>query len=179
MRASVGKDMMAAFKKIQAGDFGPAKNDNSKQPDHTVANLLVTMVHIGMGTTPNLELVLECPAALVPALHARLNTIPRMHDVGALTTTLNASSTVAGQTLKWICANIGVDIIPTTGDLKISLMPASVHQFIVTKHVPKLQKFFDKYMANESSHSMVLFHGTSMRALLSVLRTGLGPSSDT
>jgi hypothetical protein len=112
------------------------------------------------------------------ALKVRITAIPQLTSAKHLSDLLAKPSTPVGEVLTWICNKFGWDIIPAVGDLKIPLVPASVQQFVVARQVPKLQKSFDKRMADDNFKSMLLFHDTSIKATLSILHTGFRASSD-
>jgi hypothetical protein len=178
--------MLTAFKKIQAGGFGPSSNaadrlaakgakEDSNQPDHTVVNLLITMFHASERIWHKCQ---TPPAPSVAALKAGLNVIPAFLSSNQLRAA-SSTSTMSGNILRWICGEFGEKIIPAGGDLRISGMPKSYFQFIVIRQDPDLQKLFDMDVAAASSKSMLLFHGTGLTSLVSVLSEGFTPTQDT
>jgi hypothetical protein len=134
------------------------------------------MVFAGQGIADTTDL-LNGHTASAETLNARLSAIPRLYNAEQLRTSLGAPSTPEGEMLTWICSKFGESIVPVAGDLKISLM-STTHHFIVAKHVPILQESFDKHFKAENSKSMVLFHGTSIQALLSIIRNGFYAAGD-
>jgi hypothetical protein len=143
---------------------------DSKQPDHTVVNLLATMIFAGVNLVNNKQIP-ECPVKPVATIRERLNEIPQFKTARELTTALKALSTPA-RDVRYIWRRY----CTCYWELKISGMPAAVHQFIVAKNVPELQESFDAEMKRSKSQSRLLFHGTDMHFLLPILRQGFKPS---
>jgi hypothetical protein len=134
------------------------------------------MVFAGQTIAATTNLLDGHPAS-AQTLHARLSAIPQLHSTEDLKNALKPPSTPVGEMPTWICSKFGESIIPAAGDLRIALMPAA-HQFIIAKHVPTLQKSFDKHFKAQKSKPMVLFHGTSIQALLSIIRNGFYSADD-
>lgn len=77
--------------------------------------------------------------------------------------------------MEWICNTFDGELKEATGSLKISAMPDSVQQFVVPNPCPALEEAFQKRKALAGGRSTLLFHGTRLCNLLSILRTGLRP----
>lgn len=144
----------------------------SEQPDHRVTNLLVAMFHAAEKLLP------DCPFPTKGDLGAQLEAIEIFDNAKQLNTALNGSSSTTTEVLSWMCDRFGKDIIPADGTFKISAMPEEVHQFVVARQMTELQKAFDKHLEDESSQSMLLYHGMTLRALLPILCTGFIASED-
>ena len=138
------------------------------------SNLLATMIFDGVDSVDHKHMP-DCPLPVESAaiIRERLNEIPHFKTAGELTAALEAPAAPAQEMLRWICGKFGHDIVPATGSLKIPGVPASVHQFIVAKHVPESQAHFDVRMTRSNFQSSLFFHGTEMRFLLPILRQGL------
>lgn len=145
----------------------------SKQPDHTVVNLLITMIFAGLGYVNDTQMP-KCPIPVKPAATIRehLKLIQHFKSAGELTSALEAPVQPRHDIVRWICRTFGHDIVPATGSLKIPGVPASVRQFIVAKQVPELQESFDAQMKTNNFESSLAFHGTGMRSLFPILRQG-------
>jgi hypothetical protein len=75
-------------------------------------------------------------------------------------------------------ANFGEMFIPAVGDLKIPGMPESALQFILHKPPKKSLDKFEKHMSKTKDLSTLLFHGTALSSLQSILRKGFELSYD-
>ncbi|KAH6673606.1 hypothetical protein B0J14DRAFT_51820 [Halenospora varia] len=67
-------------------------------------------------------------------------------------------------------------LVPALGGLRVTSLPTSISQFVILQHPPELQARFDSSLRAAGGISTFLFHGTSKKALLSILNTGLQPS---
>ncbi|KAF7917889.1 uncharacterized protein EAE98_009917 [Botrytis deweyae] len=79
--------------------------------------------------------------------------------------------------VKHLSENYGGYLIPANGKLKISGFPASVHQFVVVQ-APKHSSGTSPKPNDEKTGPMVLFHGTSLSYLPSILLSGLEAKSE-
>jgi hypothetical protein len=120
----------------------------------------------------NLKLLPGCPAKTAGAARQHLDAFTKFKTTNDVTAVLKGASSPAKALVSWICSTLGQDLVRATGDLEISGFPDSVHQFIVVKPVPALQGPFDAHMKTDSPRSIVLFHGTPLANLRSILSTG-------
>jgi len=67
---------------------------------------------------------------------------------------------------------------PATGDMKIPGFDDSVHQFVVVRQNEKIHTAFEKLMKESSEMSRMVWHGTSLCHVRSILRSGFRCSPD-
>ena len=130
-----------------------------------------------MARSENLKLLLRCPAKTSAAVQRDLRSLPVLKTGESLDAVLDDLQTPSEVLLSWICSEFGNQFISAPVDLKIPGFPGSVHQFFVAEQTPALEAAFNAHLEADSSHSIVLFHGTNLMNLRSILRTGFIPSA--
>jgi hypothetical protein len=95
----------------------------------------------------------------------------------AVATAFSAPNTQATQLLSWLSSQ-GPVLAPAPADMKIPGFKVNVHQFIVVQQDETLQAAFDEQMNLSSGKSGMVWHGTPISNVRSILRDGFATSKD-
>lgn len=79
----------------------------------------------------------------------------------------------------WICNTYGSLISIPSQDFTVRGIAKKVGQFVLVEPNEVRHEYFLKKMQENSSESILLFHGTPISSLLSILENGFRPSIDT
>jgi Poly(ADP-ribose) polymerase catalytic domain len=144
------------------------------QEDIQVGELLLTAVQAA-ATSGNTALLPECPVGQAHLVTDLLGTVAQMAamEVSAsndLHAVLRRSGKRAVGLLRWIFGHYGGFLVSASGQMRIPSMPG-VHQFLLANAAPSLETAFAAQMGNLPSR--VVFHGTSLDRLYSILCQGL------
>jgi hypothetical protein len=144
------------------------------QEDLQVGELLLTAVQAA-ATTGKAALLPECSVGQAHNVTNLLGTVAQMAamEVTAsnnLHAVLRRSGKRAVGLLKWIFGHYGGFLVSASGQMRIPSMPG-VHQFLLANAAPSLEKAFAEQMGNLPTR--VVFHGTSIDRLYSILCQGL------
>ncbi|KAK3046686.1 hypothetical protein LTR09_011833 [Extremus antarcticus] len=148
--------------------------------DGRVVDLLLTSV-FATAVVGKLDLLPECPAKLKDPtkLSALLNSLSSTSTVAKAPNTgrkLKRTGPQAELLLSWLCVSYRGFLISATGRFKIPHM-AKIHRFLLVDASPEVEVRFAKHTAIQPRN--VLFHGTSMDRLYSILTQGLRVLSGT
>ena len=135
--------------------------------DIQVADLLLTATQAA-ATTGNMTLLPECPVRDAVTVTEQLNSIAKQAG-SSLNKVWRLNKGYVGL-LKWIFGRYGGFIVSASGTMRVPSMPG-VHQFLVANAAPGLEKAFAAQMG--SLPTRVVFHGTSLDRLYSILCHGL------
>jgi hypothetical protein len=144
------------------------------QPHPYVVNLLVTIIFTDISKTKNMSTLQGCPCASVDDLKTQLNALPTFKMENALREAFNSHP--SKNVLRWICEKYGKDFSVAAGKTKIPGLSAAIPQFIINRHPKKQVTSFQAHFARDSNQSMVLFHGTNIDSIRSILATGFNPT---
>jgi hypothetical protein len=177
-RLDVGE---AAFSKLglENGKVDQTHKTSKKQTqlDPAVVNLLLSFIYAETARTRSTVLLPGCPVLEADTVKSYLNQLMPFTNVKVLTAALKPPRSEPEELLSWICSTYGNDIVPASGNLFIASMPKTVHQFVLVKPTPVLQTRFDAALAKRST-SCVLYHGTPLKHLHSIMCNGFWPAAD-
>lgn len=139
-------------------------------PDHTVINLLIAAIHSNFSLSKNPNKILGCPRLKVKDVNKVLDNIKPFDTHEKLAAVLMSQLGDENKVLTRICDSFGDLLKPATGDLTLPEFPESVRQFFLTKLLPNAEQ--------QSGQWIVLFHGTRLHFLHSILQVGLKRSED-
>ncbi|KUJ08101.1 uncharacterized protein LY89DRAFT_765574 [Mollisia scopiformis] len=150
-------------------------------PHYSVVNLLLSTVYSDVandGTFSSVDLVL--PGCTFPRddLLKHINQLPLMTSAHHLRESLKVPRSPEFDLLGWLCTELGHIICPAEGNLKIAGLPESAHQFILEKPAQTKLDSFEKNFKQHYDNSILLFHGTCLKNLRSILRCGFQPARD-
>ncbi|KAF2268921.1 hypothetical protein CC78DRAFT_331302 [Lojkania enalia] len=153
--------------------------------DPFAVDMLLTGVYAA-AMSGRTELLPCCPIRTTQAVIAILNSLPFL---SVLQTCTNLSQTLsnahkdAEQLLTWACTQYRGLIASASGLCRIPGLAAGTHQFVLANANPELESNFaariSKELRNNSPPTRVLFHGTSLDRLPSILAQGLLVKSGT
>ncbi|PVH78312.1 hypothetical protein DL98DRAFT_254671 [Cadophora sp. DSE1049] len=154
----------------------------AKLPSPSVMNLLLTLVYAGMGSyaAQFSAACPDCPANSPFNLLKALDEIPTIKDRQHLKAPCPQSTAKQNRVISWLSSVFGSDIIEATSEsgLKIPGFPNSAPQFVLAKAASTHRDVFAKHLKKAKGKSMLLFHGTPLRHLQSILRNGFTPAGD-
>lgn len=121
----------------------------------------------------------DCPVRQSKILDS-MNKIPALKDTEHVVALCTGPKTDETKLFAWICSTFGSTITEATKDngLRIPNFPDAAQQFALTKPPTALRRKFDAHLATDKGKSMLLFHGTSIHTLFSILREGFHPAAD-
>jgi hypothetical protein len=96
-----------------------------------------------------------------------------LSDVKDISQTLRAYHKDAEKLLSWSCVHFQGYIASATGLCKIKNLPKGTHQFVLANASPKLESQYVARLPAPSSQTTVLFHGTPLDRLPTILAQGL------
>jgi len=146
----------------------------SQEPDPSVLNLLITLVYDDTARNPNDEFP-GYPEVYRKDILAALDKIPLLKTIADVRASLQPPESLTAKLLDVTQSTEGAMLAPATGDMIIPGFNAAVQQFIVVKPPSKLQNQFNTRMEASNGESLVLFHGTGIHNLRSILLKGLLP----
>ncbi|RDW95268.1 hypothetical protein BP5796_01031 [Coleophoma crateriformis] len=148
-------------------------------PHYTVVNLLLATTFAETVRSGNTTLLPNCPFATAQALRNCLNRLQCFATAQALAQSMSLpESDIHGRLLHWLCAQFGQQIEPASGSFHITGMPRDVQQFVLTQPTAALQARFMNAKLGANGRSCVLYHGTPLSNLRSIISTGFIPAYD-
>ncbi|RDW88154.1 hypothetical protein BP6252_00186 [Coleophoma cylindrospora] len=148
-------------------------------PHYTVVNLLLATTYAETVRSGDTTLLPDCPFPTAQALRNCLNRLQCFATAEALAQSmLLPESDMHGRLLHWVCAQFGQQIEPASGSFHIAGMPGDVQQFVLTRPTPALQARFMNAKVGANGRSCVLYHGTPLSNLRSIISTGFLPAYD-
>jgi hypothetical protein len=150
--------------------------------DPFVLDMLLTGVYAAAISTRS-ELLPGCPIKSTQAVVAILNCLPPVSAL-ALAPDLNKAlkryhKDAAVELLTWACNHYRGFITTASGICRIPGMPSGTHQFVLANASPELELSFAKQLPRYNPQTRILFHGTSLDRLPSILAQGLKIQSGT
>lgn len=150
-----------------------------------MANLLLAIAHSNFSILTNSQnwqkyyqiitgvSVRSCPVKRLEDLLLAFKTIPRFSETTPIPTALETLSKTS-KTISWILSHCGLrharpEFIRATGDLWIPGFHKTIHQFVLARPDPIRLEMFNAHHKFAKLKSTLLFHGTSMSALRSIL----------
>jgi hypothetical protein len=149
--------------------------------DPFAIDLLLTGVYAA-AVSDRTEFLPGCPITTTTTVVAVLNSLPslaNMAKVRDLSVLLRASHPDAEKLLVWACTQYRGVIASATGLCKVPGLPAGTHQFVLANANPELETGFASKLCQTNPTTRVLFHGTSLDRLPSILSQGLKVCSGT
>jgi hypothetical protein len=149
--------------------------------DPFAVDLLLTGVYAA-AVSGRTEFLPSCPITTTTTVVAVLNSLPslaNMSKVKDLSVLLRASHPDAEKLLVWACTQYRGFIASATGLCKVPGLPAGTHQFVLANANPDLESRFASKLCQNNPKTRVLFHGTSLDRLPSILSQGLKVCSGT
>lgn len=109
-----------------------------------------------------------------------LKKLPKYKDAAQVKKALNLPRTKEENLLFWICNTYGSTFTLATDSFIIPGFPSDVQQFIIANQLnsPR-QDIFEQEFEKTKAKSTVLFHGTSLDNLFSIMADGFRASTDT
>lgn len=153
----------------------PLFAEQYKTFDPQVMNLLVTIVYASIGHA-SLRNLPDCPfnSLVVRDILDKLPTFTTAYDTFYSNDHITCEK--GRVLLNWICENYGSMIKLAPSHLTIPQFPTTVQQYIVQK--PPRHGDFSRALKAENGQSTLLFHGTNLRYLVSILQNGFKSSYD-
>jgi hypothetical protein len=152
---------------------------NTLRHDPTAIDLLLISIHAAV-STGRMDLLPECPITNSTTLIKALTDMPALSTFQTapdIQTALHGLTLPAKTLLSWLCTmQHGLSSIPSTSPLHIPSM-AGAHQFTVATTTAK-NALFDAHVKRDAI-TRVVFHGTAMCRLYSIVATGLKVCSGT
>ncbi|KAL8690540.1 MAG: hypothetical protein Q9218_004038 [Villophora microphyllina] len=145
-----------------------------------VLDLLVATVAAAAARGDIKMLLPGCPVRDKHKLKAILTNLPpitKLRKSEDVTAAIQALGSPCNKFLSWLCESYGGRLVAAAGQLKIPDLPGH-HQYVLVKAPSRLEHAFAARQ-RRSSGSMLLFHGTSIDRLHSILRNGLQVFSNT
>jgi hypothetical protein len=139
--------------------------------DAQVGDLLLTAAQAA-ATSGNMALLPECPVGAAEATQL-LSTLPSTTSMQTLKDMNSAVRHVGKKSvilLKWVFGQYGGYLVSASGQMRIPSMPG-VHQFLLANPAPHLEKAFATQVGSQPTR--VVFHGTTLDRLYSILCQGL------
>ncbi|KAF2179076.1 hypothetical protein K469DRAFT_321956 [Zopfia rhizophila CBS 207.26] len=149
--------------------------------DPMVVDFLLTGVYAAASSN-RAELLPDCPIKRTQDVTAILNSLPSLANLSVstdLSSALRNAHKDAGTLLTWACTSYRGFIASTSGITRIPSMPTGTHQFILADANPALESSFASKLPRHDPQTRVLFHGTSLDRLPSILAQGLRVCSGT
>lgn len=163
--------------------------------NHRVVDLLLTAAHAAALTTawsaaPRLSrvpvsLLKDCPVSDATTLANMLNRLPAIHDLAERLAhdleTPEAKSlrpNLLAKALKWACTSHGRLLTQAVDQYRIPGFHG-IPQFLLANASPMLERRFAVQLKAANGNTFVMFHGTSLDRLHSILHNGLRICTDT
>ena len=140
--------------------------------DPPVMDLLLTMIHYA-AASKKLELLPGCSFSHLGVATAlnKIPTLSRLTKSEDLTSAVKKLGMTTENLLSWACLNYRGFLVSATGKMKIPGWPAGTHQFLMASAAPNLEAAFRAQIGGLPTR--VLWHGTSMERLFSIMTQGL------
>jgi hypothetical protein len=142
--------------------------------------LLTTVYAAALSSRP--ELLPGCPitnTAVVMAILNALPTLKSLQNVPSLSASLRTYHRDAEKLIVWALTHFRGFVATATGICKVPGMPVGTHQFVLANAAPFLETAFATCLSKHNSKTTILFHGTSLDRLPSILTQGLRIQSGT
>ncbi|KAF2688582.1 hypothetical protein K458DRAFT_414308 [Lentithecium fluviatile CBS 122367] len=149
--------------------------------DTFAVDMLLTTVYAA-AMSGRSELLPGCPIASSPIVMAILNTLPALNflqSIPDLSKSLHSCHRDAEKLLIWALTHFRGFITTANGICKIPGLPVGTHQFILANASPTLEASFAAKLPKYKPTTTILFHGTSLDRLPSILTQGLRIHSGT
>ncbi|KAH7329932.1 hypothetical protein BKA65DRAFT_597084 [Rhexocercosporidium sp. MPI-PUGE-AT-0058] len=154
----------------------------TEPPTASVMNLLLTSFYVDMVSyAPEFSAAFPgCPVNSAAKFLRVIDEVPFIKDTQNLTNICKQLKTEGDRLVFWMCSTFGSDIIKATEDsgLKVPGFPNSVCQFVLARPAPVHRETFAEHLKQTKIKPMLLFHGTPMRHLQSILRNGFSPAAN-
>ncbi|PSN67879.1 hypothetical protein BS50DRAFT_620332 [Corynespora cassiicola Philippines] len=149
--------------------------------DTFAVDMLLTGVYVA-AMTGQTELLPGCPITSTSLVTGILNTLPStsvLKDAINLSATLRACHKDAESLISWSCTHFRGYIATASGTCRIPSLASSVHQFVLANASPRMENSFASKLPTFKAQTRILFHGTSLDRLPSILAQGLRVKSGT
>jgi hypothetical protein len=149
--------------------------------DPFAVDLLLTGVYAA-AISGRIEFLPGCPIASTATVVAILNALPSLANMAKakdLSFLLRASHADAENLLVWALTYHRGFIVSATGLCKVPGLAVGTHQFVLANAHPNLESGFASKLSKHNPKTRVLFHGTSLDRLPSILSQGLKVCSGT
>lgn len=149
--------------------------------DPFVVDFLLTGVHAAASNN-QLDLLPGCPLSIRNQIITILSKLPHLfvlqhaHNISAV---LKDYHPDAEKLLTWVLSHYRGFIASATGILKIHGLYTGTHQFVLANANPQMEAAFAANISKSNPATRVLFHGTSIDRLPSILAKGLQVLSGT
>jgi hypothetical protein len=145
--------------------------------DPFAVDMLLTSVYAAAQSGHTTDLLPKCPIRNASTITAILNTLP---PLSSLKHAVNLSATLKGchpdaeELLVWACTHFRGLVASASGLCRIPNLPTGTHQFVLANACPALETTFASRISPRANpQTRVLFHGTSLDRLPSILASGL------
>lgn len=149
--------------------------------DPFVVDMLLTGVYAA-ANSGRMELLPGCPIRTTQNVIGILNSLPPLAGLGHTTDlakSLKSYHKDAEQLVTWACTHFRGFITSASGICRLPGFPVGTHQFVLANANPLLESGFTTKLPRSSPQTRVLFHGTSLDRLPSILAQGLKIQSGT
>ncbi|KAF2792129.1 hypothetical protein K505DRAFT_326371 [Melanomma pulvis-pyrius CBS 109.77] len=149
--------------------------------DPFTVDMLLTGVYVA-AVSGRMEFLPGCPVSSTVLVTAILNSLPAlavMAKAKNLPSLLRDSHCEAERLLVWACTHYRGFVASATGLCKIPGLGVGTHQFLLASAHPTLESGFASRLPRHNPSTRVLFHGTSLDRLPSILSQGLRICSGT
>lgn len=143
--------------------------------DTFAVDMILTTVYAA-AMSARTELLPGCPITNTASVQAILNTLPNLstlRNVPRLSAHLKTYHKDAEKLIVWALTHFRGFLTTASGVCKIPGMPAGTHQFVLANASPILESNFAAKVPRYNAQTQVLFHGTSLDRLPSILALGL------
>jgi hypothetical protein len=147
--------------------------------DQLVVDLLLTAVHAAAQSARGLALLPGCPIQNPTQVLTALSSIPGLSSLQSspsLPASIQALGYEPQRLLSWVMRSYRGFLKTADGNLRISGMPA-LHQFLLAQSNPETESAWHNHARNGTTR--VVFHGTTLDRLFSILVQGLKVCSGT
>jgi len=155
------------------------EDDFITNPTPAEINLLVASLYAEAGKTIGLGVTMAaCPLSQIATayqLRPLLKKLPHVLSSKHLVS-LRLARGLQYDLLHWICDELGDGLKEVTAKLQINAFDPSIRQFVVPSST-KREKAFNIRKTEHGGGSIILFHGTRLCHLQSIVRHGLKPLS--
>ncbi|KAF2119032.1 hypothetical protein BDV96DRAFT_369776 [Lophiotrema nucula] len=153
--------------------------------DPFAVDILLTGVYAA-AMSGRMELLPGCPIKTTQQVIALLNKLPPLSVLQKATSptaeliiAAKEDNRAAEQLLSWACTHYRGFVASASGLCKIPGLPTGTHQFVLANASPSLESAFAAKLPRYNPTTRVLFHGTSLDRLPSILSQGLRTLSGT
>ncbi|KAF2640488.1 hypothetical protein P280DRAFT_549357 [Massarina eburnea CBS 473.64] len=138
-------------------------------------DLILTAVYVA-AMNGDMSLLPGCPLTTPSYIQGVLNALPSLNDIKNahdISYCLAGYSQNAEKLIVWALTFFRGYLTTASGMLKIPSMPTGTHQFVLSSAAPALEAAYTSRLSSSSTKTTVLFHGTSLDRLPSILAHGL------